>query len=445
MSDLLKIKKLKASSASFLSELDKLTGVAYDRNTDVENTVASIIADVVKRGDEALIEYTGKFDALDVKYTSDLIVSDAELSESYEKISDKQRNALKISYDRIRKYHEHQKINSWSFTDEDGHNLAQKVTALKRVGVYVPGGKASYPSSVLMNCVPALVAGVDEIVMAVPAPGGEINPLVLAAAKICGLTEVVKMGGAQAIAALAYGTETIQPVSKIVGPGNIYVATAKKQVFGKVGIDMIAGPSEILVLCDGKTAPEWVAMDLFSQAEHDEQAQSILISQDEQFLDAVEECILSLLPKMTRRSIIESSLASRGAFILVDSLDEAVPIINRIAPEHLELSVEEPNVLVGKIENAGAIFVGRYTAEAFADYCAGSNHVLPTAGSAKFSSPLSVYDFVKRTSVIELNKNSLGSLAETASVMARSEGLQAHALAAEIRCDDTCLASLKDD
>jgi histidinol dehydrogenase len=334
---------------------------------------------------------------------------------------------------RIRNYHNHQKQESWQFTDTDGTMLGQKITSLDRVGVYVPGGKACYPSSVLMNAIPARVAGVREIVMVVPAPDGIINPVVLAAAEIANIDKVYTVGGAQAIAALAYGTETIQKVDKIVGPGNIYVATAKRKVFGLVGLDMIAGPSEIIVICDGQTDPDWVAMDLFSQAEHDEDAQSILISWDHNFIDAVHQSMTKLLPEMERREIIEKSLASRGALIKVSNVQKAVELSNHLAPEHLELSLENPELLLPEIQNAGAIFMGRYTAEAIGDYCAGPNHVLPTSATARFSSPLGVYDFQKRSSLIKCSEQSASVLGELASTLGRQESLTAHARSAEYR------------
>ena len=342
-------------------------------------------------------------------------------------------DALQAAAERIKSYHEHQKQNSWQYKETDGTVLGQKITPLDRVGIYVPGGKASYPSTVLMNAIPAKVAGVKEIVMVVPAPDNELDPSVLAAADIAGVTKLFKVGGAQAVAALAYGTESIPKVDKIVGPGNIFVATAKKQVFGQVGLDMIAGPSEILVICDGKTNPDWIAMDLFSQAEHDENAQAILISPDSEFLSAVEQSIEKLLPTMKRTDIIQASLSVRGAFIKVNSLDEAAKISNQIAPEHLELSVENPEALVEKITHAGAIFMGRYSSEALGDYCAGPNHVLPTSSTAKFSSPLGVYDFQKRSSLIYCSEKSASELGKIAHTLAEGESLEAHAKSAAYR------------
>jgi histidinol dehydrogenase len=348
-------------------------------------------------------------------------------------LSEPLRNALETAAERIRAYASHQTIKPWQFTEADGTVLGQHVTPLDRAGLYVPGGKASYPSSVLMNAIPAKVAGVRELVMVVPTPGGETNQLVLAAAKLAGVDRVFRIGGAQAIAALAYGTETIPAVEKIVGPGNIYVATAKKLVFGQVGIDMVAGPSEILVICDGRTDPEWITADLFSQAEHDEDAQAILLCPDTTYLDTVESCIRRMLPEMERADVIAASLRQRGGLIQVSSLDEAVEVANRIAPEHLELSVAEPETLVNGIRNAGAVFMGRYTAEALGDYCAGPNHVLPTSGTARFSSPLGVYDFQKRTSIINCSDSGASELGKVASVLARGESLTAHARSAEFR------------
>lgn len=427
------ITRLNATSADFELKLQQL--LAFDEADDLEihQRVLSIIADVRSRGDSAVIDYTNRFDQRELTDPTQLELSPDLLRSAWTNLPDDQAQALKIAADRIRAYAEQQKLQSWQFTETDGSILGQKITPLDRVGLYVPGGKAAYPSSVLMNAIPAKVAGVNELIMAVPTPQGETNPLVLAAAYLAGVDRLFGIGGAQAIAALAYGTETIPAVAKIVGPGNIYVATAKKLVFGQVGIDMIAGPSEILVVCDGKTDPDWIAMDLFSQAEHDENAQAILISPDADYLDAVEQSINRLLPTMEREEIIRKSLSSRGALILVDDLLDAAKVVNRIAPEHLELSVEDPDALCAHIRHAGAIFMGRYTAEALGDYCAGPNHVLPTSGTARFSSPLGVYDFQKRSSLINCSETGANLLGKTASLLARGEGLTAHARSAEYR------------
>lgn len=427
------ITRLNATSADFELKLQQL--LAFDEADDLEihQRVLSIIADVRSRGDSAVIDYTNRFDQRELTDPTQLELSPDLLRSAWTNLPDDQAQALKIAADRIRAYAEQQKLQSWQFTETDGSILGQKITPLDRVGLYVPGGKAAYPSSVLMNAIPAKVAGVNELIMAVPTPQGETNPLVLAAAYLAGVDRLFGIGGAQAIAALAYGTETIPAVAKIVGPGNIYVATAKKLVFGQVGIDMIAGPSEILVVCDGKTDPDWIAMDLFSQAEHDENAQAILISPDADYLDAVEQSINRLLPTMEREEIIRKSLSSRGALILVDDLLDAAKVVNQIAPEHLELSVEDPDALCAHIRHAGAIFMGRYTAEALGDYCAGPNHVLPTSGTARFSSPLGVYDFQKRSSLINCSETGANLLGKTASLLARGEGLTAHARSAEYR------------
>lgn len=430
------LSRLDANTSDFGQQLDRL--LAWDAVSDgqVVAAVDEIVDAVKSRGDEALLEYSRRFDGLKVDSVGELEMSQQQLRAALNEITDEQRQALETAAQRIRSYHEHQKQESWSYTEADGTVLGQQVTAMERVGLYVPGGKASYPSSVLMNALPAKVAGVDELVMVVPTPGGETNAMVLAAAAIAGVDRVFTVGGAQAIAALAYGTETIPKVDKIVGPGNIYVATAKRKVFGEVGLDMIAGPSEILVYCDGQTDPDWIAMDLFSQAEHDENAQSILISQDGGFLDRVEASIKRLLPNLQRKAIVSESIYNRGALIQVDGVEQALALINRIAPEHLELSVEDPMALLPSIRHAGAIFMGRYTAEALGDYCAGPNHVLPTSGTARFSSPLGVYDFQKRSSVIFCSKQAASDLGETASRLARGESLEAHALSAEYRIKD---------
>jgi histidinol dehydrogenase len=431
--ELIHIKQLSSDSVNFDLQLDRLLEWESDSTLKVDQLVSDILIDIRRRGDDALIKYTREFDGRDISDIEELFISREEMKEALDSIKDIEREALTFASKRILDYHQHQKLESWSYNDADGTLLGQKITPLDRVGIYVPGGKASYPSSVLMNALPAKIAGVSEIIMTVPAPKGQLNPLVLAAAAIAGVDQIFTLGGAQAIGALAYGTKKIHKVDKIVGPGNIYVATAKRMVFGHVGLDMVAGPSEILVICDGTTDPDWIAMDLFSQAEHDESAQAILVSNDANFLMRVKVSIEKLLPTMERAAIIKASLESRGAFILVESLDEAVGLINRIAPEHLELSVANPEKLLPRIRNAGAIFMGRFTSEALGDYCAGPNHVLPTSSTARFSSPLGVYDFQKRSSVIMCNENSASSLGKRASVIARGESLTAHARAAEYR------------
>lgn len=430
------IARLDAGSADFDARLDDLLAWDSVSDADVARVVNEILEAVKHRGDAAVVEYTNKLDRRDGRALADFMVPEEQLTSALQGLPAEQRQALQVAAERIRAYHEHQRQPSWDFTEADGTRLGQKVTAMARVGLYVPGGKASYPSSVLMNAIPAKVAGVAELVMVVPAPGGELNQMVLAAAAVAGVDKVVTIGGAQAIAALAYGTETLPKVDKIVGPGNIYVATAKRAVFGLVDIDMIAGPSEILVICDGKTDPDWIAMDLFSQAEHDEQAQSILISPDGDFLDSVEAAMERLLPTLERERIARTSLANRGALIRVASMDQALVVSNRVAPEHLELSVEDPEALLPQVEHAGAIFMGRYTPEALGDYCAGPNHVLPTSGTARFSSPLGVYDFQKRSSIIYCSPEGASKLARTASVLARGEALEAHARSAEYRFRD---------
>jgi histidinol dehydrogenase len=431
------INKLDASHTDFEQQLQAL--LAYDESDDldVHQRVLAIIADVRKNGDSAVISYTNRFDGRQISSASELALSKASLKAAWDALPAGQAHALSTAAERVRAYAEHQKLQSWQYTEADGTVLGQKITPLDRVGLYVPGGKAAYPSSVLMNAIPAKVAGVGELIMVVPAPLGETNELVLAAAYLAGVDSVFTVGGAQAVAALAYGTQTIPRVAKIVGPGNIYVATAKKLVFGQVGIDMIAGPSEILVICDGKTNPDWIAMDLFSQAEHDENAQAILISDDAAFLDAVACSIDKLLPTMERHEIIATALSTRGAFIKVQDLNQAAEVANTIAPEHLELSVEHPESLCELIRHAGAIFMGRYTAEALGDYCAGPNHVLPTSSTARFSSPLGVYDFQKRSSLINCSAVGANALGKIASVLARGESLTAHARSAEYRISDT--------
>ncbi|TBV10322.1 histidinol dehydrogenase [Stutzerimonas kirkiae] len=427
------IRRLNATDADFNRYLDHLLSWESVSDDGVNQRVLEIIADVRSRGDAALVDLTRRFDALDVASMADLILPRERLELALQRITPAQREALEIAAERVRSYHEKQRQDSWSYTEADGTVLGQKVTPLDRAGLYVPGGKASYPSSVLMNAIPAKVAGVLEVVMVVPTPRGEINEIVLAAAAIAGVDRVFTIGGAQAVAALAYGTESVPPVDKIVGPGNIYVATAKRHVFGKVGIDMIAGPSEILVVCDGQTDPDWIAMDLFSQAEHDEDAQSILVSPDAEFLDRVAASIERLLPTLEREAIARTSLAGRGALIQVSDMQQAMEVANRIAPEHLELSVADPQQWLPYVRHAGAIFMGRYTAEALGDYCAGPNHVLPTSGTARFSSPLGVYDFQKRSSIIHCSAEGASVLGRTASVLARGESLTAHARSAEYR------------
>ncbi len=427
------IAKLNASDAEFLATLDKLTAWEGVSNTDVEQTVAEILRQVRAQGDAALIEYSNRFDRRDCMSIDDFCLSADQLQVALGSIDPQTRQALEAAASRIRDYHSHQLQESWQYQEADGTVLGQQVTPLERVGIYVPGGKASYPSSVLMNCIPARVAGVEDIIMMVPAPDNALSPIVLAAAAIAGVDRVFTLGGAQAIAALAYGTETVPRVDKIVGPGNIYVATAKRMVFGSVGLDMVAGPSEILIVCDGQTDPDWIAMDLFSQAEHDENAQSILIAWSADYLEAVQQSINRLLPQMERREIIAQSLANRGALIQVADAEQAVTLCNRIAPEHLELSVEDPEAWLPKIRHAGAIFMGRHTAEALGDYCAGPNHVLPTSATSRFSSPLGVYDFQKRSSLIFCSEQGASELGKVASVLGRGESLTAHARSAEYR------------
>lgn len=427
------VTRLDASQSDFKQRLDDLLAWESVSDTRVAGVVDDIIHQVKTRGDAAVLEFTNKFDRRSAQTMSELVITAEQLKESLTQISPEQRQALEVAAERIRSYHQHQLQASWRYTEADGTVLGQQITAMERVGLYVPGGKASYPSSVLMNAVPAKVAGVDELTMVVPAPDGELSPMVLAAAAIAGVDRVITIGGAQAVAALAYGTETIAKVDKIVGPGNIYVATAKRAVFGQVAIDMIAGPSEILVICDGLTDPDWIAMDLFSQAEHDEQAQAILLCPDANYLDKVEAAIARLLPTLARNEIAATSLKNRGALIKVVDIDEAIEVSNRIAPEHLELSVADPESLLPNIRHAGAIFMGRFTPEALGDYCAGPNHVLPTSGTARFSSPLGVYDFQKRSSIIMCSAAGASELSKVASVLARSEYLEAHARSAEYR------------
>jgi histidinol dehydrogenase len=430
------IRKLSTTDVDFDAQLEQLLAWESVSDDAVNDVVKQVIADIRSRGDLALMDFTSRFDGWEAKAPSDLAIPVERLKQAWEGLSAEQQQALQHAADRVKAYAEHQKMDSWQYTEADGTVLGQKVTPLDRVGLYVPGGKAAYPSSVLMNALPAKVAGVKELVMVVPTPRGEVNELVLAAAHVCGVNKVFAVGGAQAVAALAYGTESVPPVDKIVGPGNIYVATAKRTVFGQVGIDMIAGPSEILVICDGQTDPDWVAMDLFSQAEHDEDAQSILLCPDADYLKQVEASIEKLLPSMQRREIIETALRARGALIHCRDMDEAAKVSNFISPEHLELSVAEPDKYVDKIKHAGAIFMGRHTCESLGDYCAGPNHVLPTSRTARFSSPLGVYDFQKRSSLIMVSDEGSQTLGRTASILARGEGLEAHARSAEYRLKD---------
>jgi len=427
------ITRLNSTDSDFQAQLKNLLAWEESSDNDIHQRVLDIIDNVRKNGDQAVIDYTNQFDHCSVTDAAQLEISQAQLKAAWNNLPADKAEALQTAAARVRAYAEKQKMESWQYTEADGTVLGQKVTPLDRAGLYVPGGKAAYPSSVLMNAIPAKVAGVRELIMVVPTPQGLTNELVLAAAYLAGVDRAFAIGGAQAVAALAYGTETIPAVEKIVGPGNIYVATAKKLVFGQVGIDMIAGPSEILIICDGKTNPDWIAMDLFSQAEHDEDAQAILLSDDSDFLDAVAQSIDRLLPEMERAEIIKASLSGRGALIKVTSLEEAAQVSNTIAPEHLELSVEDPETLCEHINNAGAIFMGRYTAEALGDYCAGPNHVLPTSGTARFSSPLGVYDFQKRSSLIFCSAEGANTLGKTASILARGESLTAHARSAEYR------------
>lgn len=436
MSTEFEVARLSTGDADFAQRLDALLAWESVSDARVQQSVDEIIAAVRQQGDVALLEYTRRFDRLGADSMAELTLESERLAEAFERIEPQQREALEVAARRVREYHQRQKPTSWQYTEADGTVLGQQVTPLDRVGIYVPGGKAAYPSSVLMNALPAHVAGVDEIIMVVPTPDGVVNELVLAAAHVAGVKRVFTLGGAQAVAALAFGTETVPRVDKIVGPGNIFVATAKRAVFGQVGIDMIAGPSEILVVSDGQTDPEWLAMDLFSQAEHDEDAQAIFISWDEAHLDAVQEAMERLLPTLEREPVARASIAARGALIACRDEAEALELVNRIAPEHLELSVAEPERLLPQVRHAGAIFMGRYTSEALGDYCAGPNHVLPTSGTARFSSPLGVYDFQKRSSIIHCTAASASELGKTASVLARGESLTAHARSAEYRIHD---------
>ena len=427
------LKRLATGAPDFGARLAALLSFELAQDPQIDAAVAAILADVKQRGDTALLEYTRRFDRVDVSAAGALEIPAAELRRALAALPAAPRAALEAAAARVRSYHERQRAQSWSYTDDDGTRLGQQVSPLERVGIYVPGGKAAYPSSVLMNALPARVAGVNEIIMVVPTPGGERNALVLAAAALAGVDRVFTVGGAQAVAALAYGTATIPAVDKIVGPGNAYVAAAKRRVFGLVGIDMVAGPSEILIICDGSTDADWIAMDMFSQAEHDELAQAILLSPDAAFIDRVAASADRLLAEMPRQAVIRASLENRGALIRVRDLDEACAIANRIAPEHLELSVADADAWLPKIRNAGAVFLGSYTSEALGDYCAGPNHVLPTSRTARFSSPLGVYDFQKRSSVIGVSARGAKRLGMVASELARGEGLTAHARAAEMR------------
>ena len=433
---MVQIKRLASTDIGFNKSLGQLLAFENAQDDEVNKTVTSILTDIKCRGDAALLEYTQRFDNLTATTIEALELPKAYLQQALQALPPFQRDALEQAAQRVRAYHEKQAAQSWQYEEADGTILGQKITPLDRAGLYVPGGKASYPSSVLMNALPASVAGVQELIMVVPTPNGEKNDLVLAAAAICEVDRVFTIGGAQAIGALAYGTQTIPQVDKIVGPGNAYVAAAKRYVYGLVGIDMIAGPSEILVICDGKTNPDWIAMDLFSQAEHDELAQAILLSPDAAFLDKVETSINRQLETMPRKAIIHTSLENRGALIRVSDLDEACAIANQIAPEHLELSVDQPEKWLEKIKHAGAIFLGRNACEAIGDYCAGPNHVLPTSRTARFSSPLGVYDFQKRSSLIQVSTQGAATLGAIASTLAKGEGLQAHAMSAEYRYKD---------
>ncbi len=430
------IRRLNTKDADFAAKFSKLVAVDSSVDPEITRRAEAIVEDVRKRGDEAVLEYTNRFDHMDAKSMEEFRLTEEDLKKALEALPEDQKQALKTAAQRIRSFHEHEIGQSWSITEKDGTKLGIRYIPLDSVGLYVPGGKAAYPSSVLMNAMPAHVAGVGRIVMVVPTPGGKPNQLVLAAAALAGVKECYTIGGAQAVAAMAYGTKTIPAVDKIVGPGNAYVAAAKRYVFGTVGIDMIAGPSEILVICDGKTNPDWIAMDLFSQAEHDELAQAILLTPDAEFADKVEESIKRQLPNMSRKEIIEASLKNRGAIIVTDSIDEACRVADTIAPEHLELSVEEPEKYADKIHHAGALFLGAYTCEALGDYCAGPNHVLPTSRTARYSSPLGVWDFQKRMSVLQVSKEGAEKLGHVADVLARGEFLTAHSASSMYRVSE---------
>lgn len=430
------IRRLNTKDADFAAKFSELVAVDSSVDPEITRRAEAIVEDVRKRGDEAVLEYTNRFDHMDAKSMEEFRLTEEDLKKALETLPEDQKQALKTAAQRIRSFHEHEIGQSWSITEKDGTKLGIRYIPLDSVGLYVPGGKAAYPSSVLMNAMPAHVAGVGRIVMVVPTPGGKPNQLVLAAAALAGIKECYTIGGAQAVAAMAYGTKTIPAVDKIVGPGNAYVAAAKRYVFGTVGIDMIAGPSEILVICDGKTNPDWIAMDLFSQAEHDELAQAILLTPDAEFADKVEESIKRQLPNMSRREIIEASLKNRGAIIVTGSIDEACRVADTIAPEHLELSVEEPEKYADKIHHAGALFLGAYTCEALGDYCAGPNHVLPTSRTARYSSPLGVWDFQKRMSVLQVSKEGAEKLGHVADVLARGEFLTAHSASSMYRVSE---------
>lgn len=430
------IRRLNTKDADFAAKFSELVAVDSSVDPEITRRAEAIVEDVRKRGDEAVLEYTNRFDHMDAKSMEEFLLTEEDLKKALETLPEDQKQALKTAAQRIRSFHEHEIGQSWSITEKDGTKLGIRYIPLDSVGLYVPGGKAAYPSSVLMNAMPAHVAGVGRIVMVVPTPGGKPNQLVLAAAALAGVKECYTIGGAQAVAAMAYGTKTIPAVDKIVGPGNAYVAAAKRYVFGTVGIDMIAGPSEILVICDGKTNPDWIAMDLFSQAEHDELAQAILLTPDAEFADKVEESIKRQLPNMSRKEIIEASLKNRGAIIVTDSIDEACRVADTIAPEHLELSVEEPEKYADKIHHAGALFLGAYTCEALGDYCAGPNHVLPTSRTARYSSPLGVWDFQKRMSVLQVRKEGAEKLGHVADVLARGEFLTAHSASSMYRVSE---------
>ena len=428
------MKYLDTSSSDFKKSLSSQIKSNSEPNDEISMVVSEIVKDIRDRGDEALLEYTNQYDRLSAQLKN-LEITKSEIDTALSRISDSMRESLENAIKRIRSFHEKQKQETWTYTDEDGNTLGQRITSIERVGVYVPGGKAAYPSSVLMNVIPAQVAGVQEIIMVVPTPDGERNDLVLASAAILGVNKIFSIGGAQAIAALAFGTKLIPKVDKIVGPGNMFVAAAKRQVFGFVGIDMIAGPSEVVIIADENANADWVAMDLLAQAEHDEEATAILISHDKNIIESVEKSIIKFLPEMERNKIIEASLKKNGVMIKTENLKQAIKIVNTLAPEHLELAVENPEALLTDIKHAGAIFMGNYSAESLGDYCAGPNHVLPTGRTARFSSPLGVYDFQKKTSLIKCGNNSVSNIAEVASILARGEGLTAHARSAEFRND----------
>ncbi len=431
------MRRLSTTDENFSGQLKELLQISEEDVSAIELSVANILRDVQNNGDAAVLRMTKQFDRLDASSMKDLELTQVQMQEAFKSLPEEQRSALEAAALRVRNYHERQKqesgCHSWEYTESDGTTLGQKVTPIDRVGLYVPGGKAAYPSSVLMNAIPAKVAGVQEVIMVVPTPDGLHNQLVLAAAYVAGVDRAFTIGGAQAVGALAYGTQTIPAVDKIVGPGNAYVACAKRRVFGTVGIDMIAGPSEILVICDGTTNPDWVAMDLFSQAEHDEMAQSILLCPDADFIESVAQSIEKLLPDMPRKEVIRTSLTNRGAMILVKDMAQACEISNQIAPEHMEISAQNPRECLPLIRHAGAIFLGKFTSESLGDYCAGPNHVLPTSRTARFSSPLGVYDFVKRSSLIEVSQEGANTLGKIANTLALGEGLQAHAMAAQMR------------